>query len=135
MQSEAGLADLFGAGSRRLTMYLHALIALKIVLLFLLAWNCRFVMDEFGQLGYAKYLFNELFVTVQPSKAVGATAFYKLAHLIGWNATSILLVGRIQTTMIGCAIVATLYACARALGEDRLRALVIVLLLLCFSNF
>ncbi|WP_189465558.1 hypothetical protein, partial [Mesorhizobium sp. M2D.F.Ca.ET.223.01.1.1] len=65
----------------------------------------------------------------------GSTAFYNLAHLIGWDATSILLVGRIQTVLIGWAIVAMIYACARALGEDRLRALVIVLLLLCFSNF
>ncbi|RWA74942.1 hypothetical protein [Mesorhizobium sp.] len=135
MQSEADLADLLGTGSRRLTTYLGALIALKIVLLFLLAWNSRFVMDEFGQLGYAKYLLNGLFATVQPSKAAGSTAFYKLAHLIGWDATSILLVGRIQTVLIGWAIVAMIYACARALGEDRLRALVIVLLLLCFSNF
>ncbi|RRH96483.1 hypothetical protein EH240_22785 [Mesorhizobium tamadayense] len=135
MQSEAGLADLFGAGSRRLTILLRALIGLKIVLLFVLAWKCRFVMDEFGQLGYAKYLFNGLFATVQPSKAVGSTAFYKLAHLIGWDATSILLVGRTQTALIGCAITAMVYASARALGEDRIRALIIVLLLLCFSNF
>ncbi|TPJ28677.1 glycosyltransferase family 39 protein [Mesorhizobium sp. B2-8-3] len=135
MQSEAGLADLLGGGSHRLTVFLCALIAVKIVLLFVLAWNCRFVMDEFGQLGYAKYLFNGLFAAVQPSKAVGSTAFYKLAHLIGWDATSILLVGRIQTALIGCAIVTMVYACARALGEDRIRALIIALVLLCFSNF
>ncbi|WP_143749088.1 hypothetical protein [Mesorhizobium sp. WSM3868] len=135
MRSEAGLTDLFGAGSRRLTIFLRALIVLKIALLFALAWNCRFVMDEFGQLGYAKHLFNGLFATVQPSKAVGSTAFYKLAHLIGWDATSILLVGRMQTALLACATIALVYACARALGEDRVRALAIVLVLLCFSNF
>lgn len=92
-------------------------------------------MDEFGQLGYAKHLFNGLFATVQPSKAVGSAAFYKLAHLIGWDATSILLVGRMQTALLACATIALVYACARALGEDRVRALAIVLVLLCFSNF
>ncbi|TIN81715.1 MAG: hypothetical protein E5X94_04890, partial [Mesorhizobium sp.] len=111
------------------------MIVLKIALLFALAWNCRFVMDEFGQLGYAKHLFNGLFATVQPSKAVGSAAFYKLAHLIGWDATSILLVGRMQTALLACATIALVYACARALGEDRVRALAIVLVLLCFSNF
>ena len=135
MQSEAVLADLLGGGAHRLTIFLRALIAPKIVLLFVLAWHCRFVMDEFGQLGYAKYLFNGLFDSIQPSKAAGATAFYKLDHLIGWDATSILLAGRIQTALIGCAIVAMVYACARALADDRVRASVIVLVLLSFSNF
>nr|WP_281059411.1 MULTISPECIES: glycosyltransferase family 39 protein [unclassified Mesorhizobium] len=68
-------------------------------------------------------------------KAVGYAIFYEIAHLIGWDATSILLVGRIQTALLACATVAMVYACARALGEDRNRALIIVLILLCFSNF
>ncbi|HET6942434.1 MAG TPA: hypothetical protein VFH89_09760 [Sphingomicrobium sp.] len=116
-------------------MVLSVLIALKIVLLFLFAWSSRFVMDEFVQLGWAKYLNDGLYDTIWPGKAVGYAVFYKLAHLIGWNATSILLIGRLQTALVGCAILAMIYACARALGEDRLRALAIVLVLLSFSNF
>jgi len=92
-------------------------------------------MDEFVQLGWAKYLGNGLFDTIWHAKAVGYAVFYELAHLIGWNATSILLVGRIQTALLACGILAIVYGCARALGESRVRSLVIILVLLCFSNF
>lgn len=130
-----GSSRLFGLGQRPATILLGVLIALKIVLLFTLAWNARFVMDEFVQLGWAKYFANGMFGTVWHAKAVGYAIFYEIAHLIGWDATSILLAGRMQTALLACATIAFVYACARALGEDRIRALVIVLLLLCFSNF
>ena len=111
------------------------LASVKLALLFLFAATSRFVMDELGQLGFAKYLGHELFRTLWPAKAVGFQIFIKLAHLIGWDAVSIVLIGRIQTALLGCAILAMIYACARLLGQDRLRALVIVLVLLSFSNF
>lgn len=128
-------SDPFGWDHRRVVVGLGVLIALKIIILFIIAWNSRFVMDEFGQLGWAKYLGNGLFDTIWPAKAAGATAFYKLAHLTGWDAQSILLIGRMQTALLGCATLAMIYGCARALGENRARALVIILVLLCFSNF
>ncbi|MDX8464890.1 hypothetical protein RFM26_04240 [Mesorhizobium sp. VK23B] len=130
-----GSSRLFGLGQRQATIFLCALIALKIILLFTLAWNARFVMDEFVQLGWAKYFSNGLFGTVWHAKAVGYAIFYEIAHLIGWDATSILLVGRMQAALLACGTIAFVYACARALGEDRIRALVLVLVLLCFSNF
>ncbi|RWC64484.1 hypothetical protein [Mesorhizobium sp.] len=125
----------FGLGQRPATIFVSVLVALKIVLLFTFAWNARFVMDEFVQLGWAKYFSNGLFDTIWHPKAVGYAVFYEIAHLIGWDARSILLAGRTQTALLACATIALVYACARALGEDRIRALVIVLLLLCFSNF
>ncbi|TIQ36821.1 MAG: hypothetical protein E5X48_07550 [Mesorhizobium sp.] len=126
---------LFGLGQRQAMIFLSVLISLKIILLFTLAWNARFVMDEFVQLGWAKYFSNGLFGTIWHAKAVGYAVFYEIAHLIGWDATSILLAGRMQTALLACGTIAFVYACARALGEDRVRALIIVLLLLCFSNF
>lgn len=135
MKAETSAGDLFGIARRPAIIGLSVLIALKIILLFVLAYRSRFVTDEFGQLGYAKYLGNGLFDTVQPTKAVGFAIFYKLANLIGWDATSIVIVGRFQTAMLACVTIAMIYACARALGQDRPRALAIVLVLLCFSNF
>jgi hypothetical protein len=111
------------------------LIAFKLCFLGMFTWQGRFVMDEFVQLGWAKYLGNGLFDTVWHGKAVGYAVFYKLAHLIGWDATSILLIGRIQTALLACATMAVIYACARTIGESRLRASIIVLILLSFSNF
>lgn len=114
---------------------LGALVALKIAFLFALAWNTRFVMDEFVQLGWAKYLGDGLFDTIWHAKAVGYAVFFKIAHIIGWDATSILLVGRLQTALLACATLGMVYATARRLGEDRLRALLILVVLLSFSNF
>ena len=49
----------------RLTLGL--LLALKIAALFALAWNRRIVMDEFAQLGWAKYLGHGLYSTIWPT--------------------------------------------------------------------
>ena len=126
---------LFGLEPRYASAILGSLLALKLGLLFLLAWNTRFVMDEFQQLGMAKYLGNGLFDTVWHAKAVGYVVFYKIAHLLGWDATSILLIGRMQVALLACATLAIVYGCARALGHDRLRSLLVIVVLLCFSTF
>lgn len=126
---------LLDAIKARVPTILGALIGLKIILLFVFAWRIRLVMDEFVWLGNAKYLFNGYFDTVWPAKTVGYALFYKLSHVAGSDAASILVIGRFQTALLGCATVALVYACARALGESRTRALTIVLVLLCFSNF
>jgi len=125
----------FELEGRPLTLLVGALIAAKVVLLFVHAANSRFVMDEFVQLGWAKYLANGLFDTVWPGKAVGYSVFYKLAHVIGWDATSILFAGRMQTALLACATLAIIYTCARSLGETRTRSAIVLLILLSFSNF
>ncbi|MEO6153661.1 MAG: hypothetical protein ABIT09_11290 [Croceibacterium sp.] len=112
-----------------------AAIAAKLAILFAFAWHARFVMDEFVFLGNAKYLAHDFFHTIWPAKTVGYAVFFDLAHRIGWDAVSILRIGRFQTALLGCATVALVYACARAMGESRPRALSIILILLCFSNF
>ena len=114
---------------------LLGLIALKLALLFWFAAHSRFVMDEFVQLGWAKHFGHGLFETIWPAKAVGYAVFFELAHMIGWDARSMLIAGRIETALLACGTVALVYATARALGHDRVRALVIVLVLLAFSNF
>lgn len=126
--------QIFCGCPHKLTLILSISIAFKVTLIFVFAWHIRLVMDEFAQLGYAKYFANGLFETIQSPKAVGFAVFYKIAHLIGWNASSILLVGRMQTALLACGTLTLVYFCARALGNHRLRALFIILVLLCFSN-
>lgn len=125
----------FRISPRRLTPLLGVSIAIKVMLIFAFAWHIHLIMDEFAQLGYAKYFAYGLFETIQPPKAVGFAVFYKLAHLIGWDAASIILVARMQTALLACGTLLLVYACARALGEQRLRSLFIILVLLCFTNF
>jgi hypothetical protein len=110
-------------------------IALKVAALFILAFNRLFVMDEFAQLGWAKYVGDGLFHTVWPSKAVGFQLFITPAHLVGLNARSILLIGRMEMALLACGTLAIVYALARSLGQSRMRAAVVVLTLMSFSNF
>ena len=46
-----------------------------------------------------------------------------------------LLIGRMETAVLACGTLAIIYGCARAIGNDRVRSLGIILVLLCFSNF
>jgi hypothetical protein len=135
MRTEDTETSIFGRYDRAAALALVFLIIAKLAFVFVFTWHTRFVMDEFGQIGFAKYLGHGLFETVAPTKAVGFAVFYKLAHLLGGHAVSILRIGRIQTALLACATLSLVYACARALGETRLRALTIILVLLCFSNF
>lgn len=123
------------AARNRTVRLISACIAVKLVLLFALAWNSRFVMDEYWQLGQSKYLFNGYFETMWPPKSVGYMVFYKPAYWLGWDSVSTVLIGRLLTAMLGCGTVAMVYMCARSLGQDRLRALLVILVLLSFSNF
>jgi len=124
-----------GPAPKNAVLLTAALLAAKVVLLFVFAINTRFVMDEFWQFGQAKYLGHGLFDTIWPAKAVGYAVFYKFAHVIGWDAISMLITGRLQVAVLGCATLGVVYALARAIGENHWRSLAIVLLLLCFSTF
>ncbi|MBE5073421.1 hypothetical protein IM511_03765 [Erythrobacteraceae bacterium E2-1 Yellow Sea] len=121
--------------SRWKMLLLLTVLAIKIALLIALSFNAIVVMDEFVQLGYAKYLGSELFSTIWPVKAVGYAVFYKLAHLVGWDAVSTVVIGRVMTAALGCGVVAMVYHSARALGSSRSQALVGIVVLLSFSNF
>lgn len=146
LSSSAGMrADQDGIGpavnetpsfmSRAKLPLLVVAIALKIVLLFALSLHSVVVMDEFVQLGFAKYLGNGLFDTIWPVKSVGYAVFYKLAHVLGWDAVSVLQIGRVMTAVLGCCIVGMVYYSSRLLSASRVHALVVVLTLLSFSNF
>ena len=93
-------------------------------------------MDEFQQFGWAKYIPHQIFYLAQHHpKAVGYAFFFDLAHQVSWSARSMLHIGRMETALLGCATLGIVYATARTIGESRLRALAILLVLLSFSNF
>lgn len=120
---------------KRFRIVLVGLIALKIAVLFVIAWNRRFVMDEFVQFGSAKNINQIATLAATQIKAQGYVPFFELAHLIGWNARSMLLIGRMEMALLACGTLAIVYASARSLGESKVRAALIVLILLSFSNF
>ncbi|MDA7963938.1 hypothetical protein [Ruegeria sp.] len=117
--------------SRAISLFVFA----KIAILFVLAVNTRFVMDEFWHFTQPVYLFDGIFETIWPKKAVGYVVFYELSHLIGWDATSMLMVGRLTTAGLAVALLWGIYKCALTLSHERLTAILAVALLLTFSNF
>lgn len=123
------------ARERGLIVAASAVIALKVAFVFYFAWHTIIVMDEFGQLGFAKYLGGGIFETAEPTKALGFAAFYKLANVLGDDAVAIVRIARLQVAVLACVTLGVIYASARALGQDRVRALLVVMVLLSFSNF
>ncbi|MCK8483290.1 hypothetical protein MUY21_04495 [Aliiroseovarius sp. S2029] len=120
---------------RMLSTAMRLFILMKIAMLLVLAVNTRFVMDEFWHFSQPVYLFDGIFSTIWPKKAVGYVLFYELSHLIGWDATSMLMAGRLTTAFLAIGVAFCVFKCARALGHDRLTSILAVALLLSFSNF
>ncbi|GFE66214.1 hypothetical protein KIN_32880 [Litoreibacter roseus] len=120
-----------GTALRALWIY----IALKLAVLIFFAVNTRFVMDEFWHFTQPVWLFAGTFETIWSAKAVGYVLFFEIAHAIGWDATSMLIIGRLTMAALAIALVYITYRMARALGQDRLTALVAVALLLSISTF
>jgi hypothetical protein len=128
-------SERFDLDREPLAITLGVLVALKIAILFIFSWNRRIVMDEFVQFGFAKYISNGLYVTVWPGRAMGGPVFFYPAHLIGWNARSMLLLGRMEMALLACGTLAIVYASARSLGHSKARTVLELLILLSFSNF
>jgi hypothetical protein len=115
--------------------HLKAFLALKLVLLLILAISTRFVMDEFQQAGNAKIVGDGLYESIWPVKAMGAALFYKPAHWLGGTSIGTMLLARLQTAVIAIAVLALLYRVARNIGQSRWQALLTVCVCVAFSTF
>ncbi len=120
---------------QKLSLAIGIFVLAKIVVFVVLAINTRFVMDEFWHFTQSVYLFDGIFENIWPKKAVGYAVFYELSHFIGWDATSMLITGRLTTAGLGLALIWCIYQCARALGYERITAILTIALLLSFSSF
>ena len=92
-------------------------------------------MDEFWQLNQSKLVGHGFYTNFWPAKAIGYALFYQPARWLASSATSMLLVGRLETALLACGTLAIVYATARSLGQSRMRSALILLVLLSFSNF
>ncbi len=125
-----------GAGARlRWTTVCLILVAIKLLLLVVLAFNTRLVMDEFWHLHQTFYLFNGFFDDLWPEKAVLYTPYLKLSAVLSWDAASQILAARGLAAGLAVALVGIVYATSRAVGHSKLAALAVILVLLAYSNF
>ncbi len=114
---------------------IHVYVALKAFILIGLALNTRFVMDEFWHFSQPVYLFDGIFDSIWPAKAVGYALFFEIPHAVGWDAVSTLMAGRLSTAFLALALVWVIYMLVRAQGHDQLTALLAIALLLSISSF
>jgi hypothetical protein len=110
-------------------------IVAKVLFIIVLAWNSRFVMDEFWHMSQPNYLGNGFFDTIQPEKAIGYAVFFKLAHVMANDSAGIMLTGRMLSVGLALALVAITYAHARRLRLAPIEAGLAILILMSFSNF
>ena len=114
---------------------LYALIAFKLVLLVVLAWNSKFLMDEYWLVGRVWLFSTDLYQDVFPPKTLLYAAFYQLAHWLGDGAVGVMQVARLQAAAVSVLGLGLLYAIGRRIGHSRLEALFAVFAVLAFATY
>jgi hypothetical protein len=130
--SDQKLSTLAGARWNNLGL---SLVVIKLLILIILAFNTRLVMDEFWHLHQTYYLFNGFFDDIWPEKAILYTPYFKLSAFLSWDAVSQIVAARGLSAALAIGLVGVVYATTRAVGYSPLAALSVALVLLCFNNF
>ena len=91
-----------GSQQRLIKFYIAVFLTTKVVFLFLLAHQARFVMDEFKQGGQPFFISKGFYENIFPVKTVLYAYFYQIAHLLSSNSFQIMLISRFQTALLGC---------------------------------
>ena len=107
----------------------------KLVLLFLFARIGFFVMDEFQQGGYARYIDEGFYETLWPFKTVLYAYYFRLSHLLGDSAQQILVFARMQGFLLAVVLCLLVYGVARRMSRPRVDSFLAVCALLSFSTF
>jgi hypothetical protein len=116
-------------------IYIVVFLITQIGFLFFLAYNSRFVMDEFKQGGMAYYINKGFYEGIIPTKTLLYAYFYQIAHILSDDSFQIMLIAREQTALLGCLTLCILFFIARNIGRDRIEALLIICTTLAFSTF
>lgn len=120
---------------RQVAILLSGFIALKLAFLVLLAWNSKFIMDEYWLVGRVWLLSAEPYQSVWPAKTLLYAVFFKLAHWLGGDAVEVMQAARLQTVGLSILGLSVLYGIARNMGRDRLEALFALCVVLAVSSY
>ncbi len=114
---------------------LWVFLAVKLALLVVLAWNTKFLMDEYWLAGRVWLFDTDLYQSVFPPKTLLYAAFYQLAHWLGEGSVQIMQIARLQAVAASILGLGLLYAIARNIGRGRLEALFALCVVLAFSSY
>jgi hypothetical protein len=115
-------------------LLLVSVLAFRVLLLPVLAWNTRYVMDEFTQASFPRDI--PLFYHgLDPIKTVVYVYVYEVAHRLGRDAVALLHIARMEGVLLALLVAAFTWGIARRLGRSRVEASFSVAVLFSFTNF
>ena len=122
-------------GGSILIAALAVFIALKVVLMLVLAANVQYLMDEYAVASQAPLVDRLPYQDVWPNRTILYAYFYRLALWFGADSIEVMRAARIGTAAVSLASLGVLYAVARQIGRGRAEALLVVAVALGFSSF
>ena len=109
-----------GERIRRLAFaVLLSVLAVRVLLLPVLAWNARYVMDEYSQAGSPLYIPLGFYDGLDPVKTVLYVYVFKIAHHLSSNAVGLLHVARLEGALLAFLVAALTFGISRRLGRSR----------------
>ena len=101
----------------------------------MLAWNSKFLMDEYWLVGRVWLFDTDLYQGVFPPKTLLYAAFYQIAHWSGDGAVQVMQVARLQAVAASILGLGLLYAIGRRIGYGRLDALFAIFVVIAFTTY
>ncbi len=114
---------------------LVAVLAFRVLLLPALAWNSRYVMDEYTQADYPLYLPMRFYVGLDPIKTVLYVYVYDVAHRLSRSAIGVLHAARLEGALLAFLVGSATFGISRRLGLSRFHSLFGAGVLFSFTNF
>ncbi len=114
---------------------LAALLAFRALLLPVLAWNSRYVMDEYGQASYPLYIPMSFYDGLDPIKTVLYIYVFAAAHRVTNHAVDLLHIARMEGALLAFFAAGATFGISRRLGRSRFEAWFAVSVLFSFTNF
>src|SRR5664280_2888698 len=101
---------------------LIAVLALRALLLPVLAWNSRYVMDEYTQAAFPLYIPMGFYDGLDPIKTVLYVYVFEAAHCLTRHAVDLLHLARMEGTLLAFLAAGATFGIARRLGRSRFEA-------------
>ncbi len=114
---------------------LVAVLAFRVLLLPVLAWNTRYVMDEYGQASFPLYIPMGFYDGLDPIKTVLYIYVFEAAHRLTHHAVDLLHVARMEGVLLAFLAAGATFGIARRVGRSRFEAWFAVSVLFSFTNF
>jgi hypothetical protein len=114
---------------------LFTFIALKLLLLFILALNLAFIMDEYWMAVHGLFRPGDLYREIWPEKTILYAAFFRIPHLLADDSVRIMLLARTQQALLALVGLGLVYGIARNIGRGRVEVWLVVAVVLAFAGY